>query len=144
MNWFFIALAAPALWAISNHFDKYLLAKYIKQGGTGALIIFSSLIGLVIAGLIVAFDTSVLSIPFGHALLLILGGVIYILAILLYLYALHRDETSIVVPLWQLIPVFSYVLAYFVLGERLTSIQIMGSLLIIAGSVLISLELKPG
>lgn len=137
-------MVAPALWAISNHFDKYLLSKYIKQGGTGALIIFSSLIGLLISLLIVIFKPAVFAISMSNALMLIAGGILYILAILLYLYALHKDETSIVVPLWQLIPVFSYILAYFVLGERLTPLQIVGSVLIIAGSIFISLELKSG
>jgi len=46
MNWFLIALVPPALWAITNHFDKYLLSKYFKGGGVGALMVFSSIIGV--------------------------------------------------------------------------------------------------
>ena len=33
MNWFLIALLPPALWSVTNHFDKYLLSKFFKGGG---------------------------------------------------------------------------------------------------------------
>lgn len=44
MTWFFIALIGPALWSMGNHIDKYLLQKYLRGGGIGALIIFLHLL----------------------------------------------------------------------------------------------------
>lgn len=38
MNWFLIALIPPTVWAATHHFDKYLLSKYFKGGGVGALL----------------------------------------------------------------------------------------------------------
>lgn len=142
MNWFMIALAAPILWAATNHIDKYLINKYFRNGGVGSLIIFSSLIGIFVLPFILIIHPAVFSINPILALLIIANGSLYVLGLLPYLYALAEDEASIVVPLFQTIPVFSYVLAFFVLGERLASIQIVASLLIILGAITLSLDLN--
>ncbi|HCY17767.1 TPA: hypothetical protein DHT42_01010 [Candidatus Nomurabacteria bacterium] len=52
MNWFFIALVAPFLWAFVNIADSFLISKYSqreKERSSGGLVIFSSLIGIFIA-----------------------------------------------------------------------------------------------
>ena len=50
MQWFFIALGAPVLWAIVNISDQYLVAKYSTgTRGSGGLVLFSSLIGIFVA-----------------------------------------------------------------------------------------------
>lgn len=144
MNWFLIALISPALWGISIHFDKYLLGKYFKGGGLGALIIFSSLIGIFILAFIVLIHPEVLNILPNSAFLISLNGFLYILAVLPYFYALQKDEASTTVPLFQLIPVFSYFLAWIVLKETLLINQIFGGLLVILGAIGISLELMEG
>lgn len=142
MNWFLIALIAPALWSITNHIDKYLVEKYFKGGGIGALIIFSSIIGVFFVPLIPFFTDGVFDISIIQAALLIAGGLILVAGWLLYIYALARDEASIVAPLFQLIPVFLFVLGYIFLNEVLTSKQILGSLLILLGGVSLSLDLS--
>ncbi len=140
MNWFLIALIPPALWAATNHIDKYLVSKYFKGAGVGALMVFSSLIGVFLLPIIAFLHPEVIS--FSHTSILIaLNGFLYILAVLPYFYALQKDETSICVPLFQLIPVFTYVLAFFVLGETLTNNQLLGGLLVVTGAIGISLDL---
>ena len=50
MQWFFIALGAPFLWAIVNIADGYLVSKFSRkeeERSSGGLILFSSLIGIV-------------------------------------------------------------------------------------------------
>jgi uncharacterized membrane protein len=141
MNWFTIALIAPALWSVTNHIDKYLVSKYFKGGGTGSLIIFSSLIGLFVFPVIYIFHPNVTNIETKYALLIGANGFLYVLGLLPYIYALQKDEASIVVPLFQTIPVFSYILAFIVLGETLTTMQIFASLLVILGAIALSLDL---
>lgn len=142
MSWFLIAILSPALWSITNHIDKYLIGKYFKGGGTGALIIFSSIIGLFILPFILIFQPNVLGISPLQATAIIFSSIISLIAILIYLYALKRDEASIVVPLFQTIPIFAFILGYFVLDEVLTSRQVIGSLLVILGGVSLSLDLN--
>lgn len=141
MNWFFIALSSPALWSITNHIDKYLIVKYFKGGGTGALIILSSIAGFFILPFILAFQPNVLDISVSQAGIVVLSGIISITAILIYLYALKKDEASIVVPLFQMIPVFAFILGYVVLQETITTRQIIGSLLVLLGGISLSLDM---
>jgi len=143
MNWFLIALLPPALWSVTNHFDKYLLSRFFKGGGVGALMVFSSIIGVFLLPIIAFIHPEVLHFSVTNILIAI-NGFLYILAVLPYFYALQKDEASICVPLFQIIPVFSYVLAYLVLGETLTKIQIFGGLFIMLGAIGISLDLSDG
>lgn len=144
MNWFLIALIPPALWAVTNHFDKYLLAKYFKGGGVGALMIFSSLIGVFILSFIALTHPEVLNAVPKNSFLISLNGFLYILAVLPYFYALQKDEASVAVPLFQMVPVFSYFLAWLVLKETIGVNRLLGGVLIIFGAIGISLELMEG
>lgn len=144
MNWFLIGLIPPSLWSITNHLDKYLISKYFKGGGVGALMVFSSLIGLLLLPVILIFNPNVFSISILNATLIAFNGFFYVLAVLPYFYALERDEASIAVPLFQMIPVISYVLAYFILGEILTPKQIIAGVLVVAGAIGITLEVNKG
>lgn len=141
MHWFFIALVGPALWSVTNHVDKYLLSKYLKNTGSGALIIFSALIGIFTLPGILIFQPQALNVSFPLAVLLISNGSIYVLALIPYFIALQKDEASIVVPLFQTIPLFSYILGLIFLRETLTASQLFASLLVICGAILISLDL---
>lgn len=143
MNWFLIALLPPALWSVTNHFDKFLLSRYFKGGGVGALMVFSSIIGLFLLPFIAFLHPEVLRFNISNILIAI-NGFLYVLSVLPYFYALQKDETSICVPLFQLIPVFSFVLGYVILGETITVNQMLGGLLIMVGAIGISLDLSEG
>jgi drug/metabolite transporter (DMT)-like permease len=147
MNWFFIALVAPALWAVSNHIDKFLLSKYFKTQGVGPMLIFSSLIGVVIDIVLLPFllifhHGMLTQINLSSVLFIMCGGMLFVVANIPYLYAMRQDETSTLVPIFQTIPVFAYFLALIFLKETLTIKQIFASLLIISGAVSISLDFK--
>lgn len=142
MNWFFIALSAPAVWSLSNHIDKYLLSNYVRDSRSGALIIFSALFGLFALPVILATGINVWELPLRDGLLVVLSGVLYLVGLIPYFYALAKDEASSVVPIFQTIPIFGFILAALFLGEVLTSWQLIGSLVVICGAVIISLDLS--
>jgi uncharacterized membrane protein len=137
MNWLLVALLAPLLWAISAFIDKLLISKYFK-GGLGTLIIYSCFIGLPVSVLILIFKPAVLSISLVSAILVTLNGFVYILYLFPYLKALNKSDTSLIIPMFQTIPIFVYFLAFFILSERLSGIQIFGSILIMFGAIGIS------
>src|SRR3989338_3001237 len=141
MNWILIAMFAPFLWAGSTFIDKFLISKYFRSG-VGTLVLYSSFIGLPVAFLIFLFKPSVVSISVTTAIFIIVNSFLFILYLFPYLKALSKADTSIVVPIFQTIPVFSYILAFFVLGETLSRMQIIGSLIIIFGAIGISLNFK--
>jgi drug/metabolite transporter (DMT)-like permease len=142
MAWFWLALLAQFLFSVGVHIDKHLLSRYLKGSSPGSLILFSSLFGFVVMPIAYAVDRRVLEMSPRDIGLLVGCGLLNITAIVLYLYALARDEASVVAPLFQLIPVFSYVLAYAILGETVSTEQMAGAALIIVGAVLITIDLR--
>ncbi len=142
MNWFLLAIAGPFLWSLVNHADKYVLSKYIKGGGLGSLIIFSSLSAVIVLPIVYIIAPTVFDISLINKLIMIGAGILVAISILFYLYALDKDETSIVVPLFQVTPVFGYLTGYIFLGEILTKNQLIASLLILLGSLILTLEFQ--
>lgn len=143
MLWILIALIAPAAWAIGNHIDKYLIDTQHDSGGIPQLLLYSAFIGLPALILIGVFQPNVLHISAWHGAILIANGMLYVLGLIPYFYALEQEEASVVIPLFQLTAVFSYLLGLIVLDEQLGWQQISASLLIIFGSVFVTLETDP-
>lgn len=145
MNWFLIALINPIAHAFVNHFDKYLLSKYVKGGTVGALILFSSLFAVVALPIIYFINPGVIGgITFMQGLILMVNGAFLTIGIILYLYALDTDEASYVAPFMQFYPVFGFILGFVLLKEVLNLNQILAAILIVIGSIILSYELTPG
>lgn len=141
-DWFFIALIAPIFWSIVNHIDKHLLSRYFEGRGVGAIMLFSSLFSVVILPIIAFFyHSQIFGLPFFDLMLLLFVGLLSATAFYFYLKAMDIEETSIVVPLLQLVPIFGYFLSFLILGESLSTQQIMFSLIVIAGIAILSVEI---
>jgi len=141
MSWIALALIGPVLWSIGNHIDKFLIEKYFKTKGTGTLLIFSSLIGVIVAPIFFLIKPEVLDISLVNVGILLGCGMLEVIVLWLYFKALDDEEVSVVVPFLQLIPVFAYALGYFILGEVLTSTQVLAMVLIIFGASILSIEI---
>jgi len=139
MTWIALAFLGPVLWAASTHIDKYLVEKYFKQSGVGALLIFTALIGLV--GLpVIAVFVDVTAIGATGIAVTTLSGLLYLTAMYFYLRALQQEEASVIAPLFQTSTLFTYAIAYFVLHETLTPARLGGGLLVMAGALIVSYE----
>lgn len=73
---------------------------------------------------------------------ILLASLIYILATYFYFIALNKNDASIVVVMFQLIPVFSYIMALIFFKENLTMQQIIGSIVIILSAIIISYDFE--
>src|ERR1700739_174432 len=109
-NWLLFALSAPVLWAVSIHFDKYLVERYFKHTSVAVLLVFTALMGVLLLPIISWLRPDVLALPLVDALLIALSGVLFMGAIWFYLQALQSEEASVVAPLFQAAPLFGYVL----------------------------------
>jgi len=136
--WLLFAFSAPILWAASTHIDKYMVERFFKQNGVATLMVFTALMSLVPLSLIAIFCPGLGSVPRLSAVVIIASGMLYMAAMFLYLRALQSEEASVVAPFYQATPVFGFVLAYFVLGEKLSSRQMVGGFLIVLGTFLAS------
>lgn len=144
MSWFFIALIGSLLYASTNHIDKYLISKYLKDGEVGSLVIFSSIFSIFALPIVFFIHPEVFLVTLFQAIALVVTGMMTVIAVLLYFYALREDEATNVVPFYQTIPIFAFVLGFLILGETVSSIQGIASLIIIAGAVLLSFEIGGG
>jgi drug/metabolite transporter (DMT)-like permease len=142
MNWLAFALCGPILWAISVHLDKYLVERYFKDADIVVLLVFTALMGVVLMPIIAFFEPGVFHRDLTGMLLMTLSGIFYMTGITFYLRALQGHEASMVAPFFQSSPMFGYILAYLVLGETLTPLQIAGCVLIIGG--VLSVSISPG
>ncbi len=142
MPWLFVALLAPALSAFGSYIDKYLLVHHERTGGIGSIIIFSSLFGVLVLPMALLFGANIFSVSLIEATILIINGCLTVGTLAAYLYAIRESDVVSVVPVLQTIPVFGFLLGYFVLGETLEPYEIAGSAIIILSAILLSLEIE--
>lgn len=136
MSWLLIVIIAHFLNAINFIIDKLLLSKFVRSPIVYAFII--GILGILVVALV----------PFGFtwpgytALAWdFLTGIFFIFALLLFFSALQIGETSRVVPLLGgCIPVFTLVLSYIFLGERLAPKEYLAFVFLVIGSVVITLN----
>src|SRR5260370_8839736 len=138
MSCLVFAFSGPVLWAVSIHLDKYLVSRYFAQSSVAVLLVFTALVGLLLLPPIWLFRPTVIDLPPGSMALLAFSGLLYMTAIFFYLQALQAEEASVVAPFFQAAPLFGYLLAYVVLGERLSGLQMAAGGRIVAGGTLLS------
>jgi drug/metabolite transporter (DMT)-like permease len=144
LSWVVFAFSGPVLWAISVHLDKYLVERFFKESNVAVMLLFTAFVGIVLLPFIWFYEPSVTVPGLGSIALIILAGVLYMVAMLLYLQALQTEEASVVAPYFQSGPLFGYGLAYLVLGETLTTRQLVGGVLIILGALSVSMRFAYG
>ncbi|MEK7138305.1 MAG: EamA family transporter [Patescibacteria group bacterium] len=137
----FVVFLSPLLYATTNHIDKYLISKHLHDNQAGSLIIFSSVFAVVALPVVWLIQPTLLSVSLGQGLLLSFSGAIVVMSLLCYFYSIQKDEATFVVPFYQTVPIFGYILGYFLLNEQLTKHQIYASLIILCGALILSFDL---
>ena len=134
--WLALCFIPSLLWAITNVFDQHVTRKFFPGKpiamqvalGTGALAI-----GIPVLAWCLVTQTFALS-PQSIATFIGLGFFFYV-SIIFYLKALHIDEARVVVPLFQLVPVFVFIFEWVLVGNLITDKQILAGLIIIAAAI---------
>ena len=136
------AILASFLWAITNHIDKFMITDINdSKNSIKILLVFSTLVaGLVLTPFWLIFSHFMVSISTISLISILIASVIYIIATLLYFKAIEENDASIVVVMFQMIPVFSYILALILFKENLTLHQIIGSVIIMLSAIIISFD----
>jgi uncharacterized membrane protein len=144
VSWVVFAFSGPVLWAISVHLDKYLVERFFKESNVAVMLLFTAFVGVALLPFIWLYEPSVTSPGLGSIALIIVSGLLYMSAMLLYLQALQAEEASVVAPYFQAGPMFGFVLAYLVLGETLSWRQFAGGAMIVLGALIVSVQFKYG
>lgn len=129
-----IAIIAYLLFALNGIADKFLLTRAVKHP-----IAYAFYIG--ITSPLVLFLA-----PFGLKLLrgpdyfvALVAGMCFVVALYFLYKAIQATSISRILPIeGGFVPIFTLVLAYFILGERLTSVQFASFAFLVGGAVLIA------
>ena len=140
MSWLVFAFSGPVLWGISTHLDKYLVDRYFKHSDVALLLLLTAFLPLLTLPFIALYEPALGSPDIGSVAFIVVSGILYMSAMLLYLRALQSEEASVVAPFFQSAPLFGYVLAYLVLGETLSAQQMAGGVMIIFGTLIVSIR----
>ncbi|MCP4146770.1 MAG: EamA family transporter [bacterium] len=134
MNWFYIALISPALWAVVCLFDDNLVRDVYRNAVYGAIIS-----GVMSLSILVILPFIEITIPSWEIQLAALAaGMVFVYSYVFYFRALESEYPSVTVALWNLTSVFVPVLAYIFLDEVLNGTQYFGLFLIILASFSLS------
>lgn len=137
--WIIFALLSPAVYTITNFVDKYLLSNKVKD--YNALPIYTAGVSFIF-GLIWWLFAGLPTLPTKDAGIIIFTGIVTIFSIYVYLKALSIQETSMVILLFQLSPVFTLILSFFFLSETITLKQYLGFGLTLGGTSILALPNK--
>lgn len=137
-----LAIVSAVFYATTNHIDKYLISKAVKNADYRALILVSTIIAGGVMALIYLFVCNFsLGFDIPSILLLLFNSVLYTIALIFWFKALSRDDTTIVVIMFQLIPVFMLLLSPLVLSDQhISLLQLVGGLLITLAAVFLTYE----
>ncbi|MEK7638859.1 MAG: DMT family transporter [Patescibacteria group bacterium] len=138
---FLLGIAAAFIWSLTNIVDKYLVTKYAPNGNVGGIVILSCFFPLVLVPFGLYFAPTIW-LPLTEILILILSGVLMVIWLTQYLKALSYADTSIVMALLMLAPVFGFIFASIILNETLTNYQIIAGLTILAGALVLTINFK--
>lgn len=131
MSWFYLALIAPLLFATVVLIDDNLL-RFIYKGPYLATAISGIFGALPLLSLFFA-DTSSIKMPF--AAMMLIAGFLTTIYYFFYFKSLERESPSVVIAMLSLVPATLPILAYFLLDERLYSIQIVGFSMVLLASL---------
>lgn len=137
MHWLIPALLAPAFYTLVNFFDKYLVVKVLAD--YRGLPIFTGLAAL-IAGYVFMIMSGFSIPPAADIVLILISGCLMLFGLASYYQALTIAETTEVIILMKMIPLFTLILSLIFLGQTLNLSQLIGFLLILVGTLLISLQ----
>lgn len=139
-SWVFVAIAAYLLLAINGIVDKFLLTKTVRQPVAYAF--YVGLSGAVVL-LLLPFGVGMLSVD--HLVIALAAGASFIIALFFFYTAIQQTSISRVLPLeGGLVPVFTLLLAYLIVGTRLTGTQLLAFALLVVGAVLVSIKKEQG
>ena len=136
VNYILIAVVAYALFAVNGVIDKFLLTKAVRHPAAYAFYI--GITGF-LPWFLAPFGLKFVS-P-GDLLVAIIAGASFVVALYFLYVATQITTISRILPIeGGLVPVFTLVLAYLILGERLGNAQLAAFIFLVLGSVLISLK----
>lgn len=139
MIWVYAAIASHFLWAIVNVWDKFLLVNKVKSS------LFYLLSTTLIEGalaLILLLFTDFTMPSFILVFWIFLDSIFYLLGNYLYMLAAKEEDITRINIFWNMIPIFSFFIAWVSIGETLRNNEFIALLLLLLGSFIAAIHIK--
>lgn len=138
-SYFIIALLSPALWALVNAFDKYLISHKVRNP-----IGFSVVAGLlsIIIGVIIAVFLDWGGIEFKAMLYPMIAGGLLGIQLYFYYYVAKKADISYILGIYFIYPLFVTLLSFLFLNEVISFIGYLGMAFTVLGVVLMSVKIN--
>jgi transporter family protein len=134
VNYLILAVGSAVFFAMANVLDKYLISGWSMKPVT-----FAVIVAVLESFVLILIPLRGLTLPsIGLILLAFLIGLIFVVGVITYAKAMSFEEASRVVPLQEVIPIFVLILSFFVLHETISSREVLGVSLLVAGALIIS------
>ena len=127
MSWVAVVLAGTALAALLSVLDKTVIHRYARMPYLQPLVIGITMLFL---GLVLIPITGIPpSATLEAVLWALISGAFYGFGTHILVYTLYTQEVSRVIPVYQTYPMFTALIAFFFLGERLDAVEWLAMLL---------------
>ena len=137
-----LAVLAAVFYAMTNHIDKYMVSRAVKNADHRSLVIVSTAIaGLAMTIIYLFICNFQLSFDWQSILILFGNSILYAITLVFWFKAIGRDDATVVVIMFQLIPVFSLLLSPLLLRDQTISLlQLIGGIIITFAALFITYE----
>lgn len=135
MDWLLLVFASMALYGLANLADKFGVTGRVKNPAFANALNASVLYAFLIIGTLLAGPVL---LPLPLAAIGFATGVLFTLGGLVYFVALQKEEASVFIALFSIIPLFTATFAFLFLGERVPALALFGVVLIVLGAMLVS------
>ena len=137
-----LAIIAAVFYATTNHIDKFLISKAVKNADFRSLALMSTLIAGIIMSVIYLFICNFnLAFDIESIGILLLNSALYPIALIVYFKALDRDDTTLIVIMFQLVPVFLLFFSPLLLQDQdISLIQLIGSIIATIAAIMVTYE----
>lgn len=146
MNWIFFAIIGHLFLALVFLLDKLILTKgVIPQPVVYAIYIGISSLAWMPFLIPLSFELNVILTNFQFVALALLAGIIYVFGLIAFYAAVKKSEVSVSAPLVGVcVAIFSLILSFLFLGERLDTFQLLAFFFLVSGGFLISFKKNVG
>lgn len=136
MSWIFLVLASHFSWAIENVYTKIVIGSKVKNPYVFLILIM------------VLSVTALPFVPYHYIFFptvsvmgwLLLASALYTLGTLPYIKAMKIEEVTRLNILWNTIPIFTLILGWLLIGDKISGRELMAMLFLISGAVIASLK----
>ncbi len=141
MTWLIAGLIAPFLWAITNIVDQVVIRKHYKNN-TLLIMTISGFVSIFPLIGITLYNPTVFLIDPVTAFLFLFGAIISFAGYYTYFKAMEMDEASNAIPVFQLIPIFVFTSAYFILKETINFQQGLGASIVLIAAISLNINFE--